>query len=256
MVMIFTMLSCGSRSTVKSAQITTPSHKNYSYKVVNKYPHSTDAYTQGLFFHDGTIYEGTGLNGRSSISIKELGSGKRLNNRNLEQEYFGEGIALHQNKIYQLTWQSGKAFVYEPIGLELLSTRTYTGEGWGITSDGEKLYMSDGSDKIYTVNPDTFEKLSSIDVQLDKRAVTMLNELEWIDGAIWANVYGSESIVIIDPSSGEVTAVINLEGLLPVSERTETTDVLNGIAYDKAGKRIFVTGKNWPHIYQIELVEI
>lgn len=225
----------------------------YTYVVKAVYPHSTGAYTQGLYWHDGVLWEGTGLNGRSELRKVDLKSGKTLFSVPLDKSYFGEGIALLDGKIYQLTWQNGVAFVYDAETLEPAGEFHYDGEGWGLTTDGSVLYMSDGSSRLYKVDPAGFRRTGSVDVRLGGSRVNYLNELEWIDGKIWANVYTTDVIVIIDPTTGTVEGVVDLTGLLPESDRNPDTDVLNGIAYDAATKRIFVTGKNWDKLFEIEL---
>jgi glutamine cyclotransferase len=225
----------------------------YGYEVVGSYPHDTDSYTQGLYWHEGYMWEGTGEYGNSKLRKVELATGNVLREVSLAPVYFGEGIALHDGKIYQLTWREGEAFVYDAGTFEKIGGFEYPGEGWGLTTDGEKLYMSDGSNKIKVLDPADFRVVSTFDVTDGGRPVGMLNELEWIDGKIWANVYLTDEIVVIDPADGKLTARIDLSGLLPRMERTPHTDVLNGIAWDAADGRIFVTGKRWPRIYEIKL---
>lgn len=227
----------------------------YGYKVVATYPHSTGSYTQGLFWHDGRLYEGTGGYGQSALMTVDLETGKAGGRVDIPSKFFGEGIALLGDKIYQLTWMEGLAFVYDAATFAKTGEIGYRGEGWGLTSDGEKLYMSDGSDKIYTVDPVDFRRTSTINIRQGNHAVDRLNELEWIDGEIWANVYMTDRIVRIDPATGTVTGVVELTDLLPFADRAPDTDVLNGIAYDPTAGRIFVTGKNWPKLFEIELIE-
>lgn len=227
----------------------------YTYKVVESYPHDVDSYTQGLYWRDGYMWEGTGEYGNSKLRKVDLATGNVLKEVQLGPEYFGEGIALVGGKIYQLTWREGVAFVYDAQTFDRIGEFTYAGEGWGIATDGEKLYMSDGSNKIKVIDPEEFSVISSFDVMDGRRPVGMLNELEWIDGKIWANIYLTNDVVVIDPATGVVMSWINLEGLLPRIERTPRTDVLNGIAYDAENGRLFLTGKRWPRIYEIELVE-
>lgn len=247
-------LSCAGRSTTK--RVSAPEQvKQYTYNVVNSYAHNPTSYTQGLYFHNGEFYESTGLEGHSSLQRVELKSGKVLQKVALDRAYFGEGIAMVRGKIYQLTWQSGVALVYDAATFKRVGEFKYEGEGWGLATDGDKLYMSDGSSRVSVVDADTFEKKSSFDVTISGRKVEYINEMEWIDGKIWANVYGSDVIVIFDPHSGIVEGVVDLTGILPVSDRDNNTDVLNGIAYDVATKRIFVTGKNWKRVFEIEIIE-
>lgn len=229
--------------------------KRYGVRTVAVYPHSTDAYTQGLLMADGKLYEGTGLNGRSQLRRIDLQSGEVEKRAELPRRYFGEGIALLGDKIYQITWTSGKAFVYDKASFARLSEFDYKGEGWGLTTDGSKLYMSDGSNRIIVRNPATFAAERTIEVRMAGKALSGLNELEWIDGEIWANVYTTDTIVRISPADGSVTGIIDLQGLQSPTDVSFDTDVLNGIAYDAPTGRILVTGKNWNKIYQIELTD-
>lgn len=227
----------------------------YTYTVKNTYPHDPTSYTQGLFWHDGCLWEGTGQYGMSALVKVDLETGKMKEKVDLDGSYFGEGIALLDGKVYQLTWQENTAFVYDASTIVQTGKFRYNGEGWGLTTDGTWLYMSDGSSRIYVVDPADFSRKRSIGVQLNGHNLMFLNELEWINGRIWANVYMDDAIVVIDPATGVVEAVVDMRGILPASEHTASTDVLNGIAYDPVSGRIFVTGKNWPKLYEIELVE-
>ena len=227
----------------------------YTYQVVAEYPHSTTSYTQGLQFIDGELWEGTGEYGRSRIMRTDLFSGDIIEARANSLEEFGEGITVLNEKIYQLTWLNGKMHIYDRKTLNLLATHNYKGEGWGLTSDGSKLYMSDGSHAIRIINPETMKQERIFGVNLRGESLSNLNELEWIDGRIWANIYTTDYIVIINPANGVVEGVIDLSGILPNKERTPRTDVLNGIAYDKETGRIFVTGKNWSKLFEIKLIE-
>ena len=229
--------------------------KRYSYTVQRVYPHLTTSYTQGLQFADGVLWEGTGQHGESVLQTLDLETGRAKVVARLPRSEFGEGIALLDGKVYQLTWQSNKAYVYDAATGEKLREHRYPGEGWGLTTDGRKLYMSNGSEYIYTLDPATFKREKSIVVTAAGEPVNFLNELEWIDGKIWANVYTTDLIVIIDPATGVVEGVADLAGLLSESEMTPATDVLNGIACDPATGRIFVTGKNWPKLFEIKLSE-
>lgn len=226
----------------------------YTYEVVAEYPHLRTSYTQGLQFVDGELWEGTGEYGRSQLLRTDIASGKVLQSKKLSKEEFGEGITILGDKIYQLTWLNGKLHIYDKATLRHLATHTYKGEGWGLTSDGEKLYMSDGTNYIRVLNPETLAQERRIGVTLRGESLQYLNELEWIDGKIWANVYTTDHIVIINPENGVVEGVVNLSGILPEKERDYKTDVLNGIAYDKATKRIFVTGKNWSKLFEIRVI--
>ena len=226
----------------------------YTYEVVAEYPHLRTSYTQGLQFVDGELWEGTGEYGRSQLLRTDIASGKVLQSKKLSKEEFGEGITILGDKIYQLTWLNGKLHIYDKATLRHIATHTYKGEGWGLTSDGEKLYMSDGTNYIRVLNPETLAQERRFGVTLRGESLQYLNELEWIDGKIWANVYTTDHIVIINPENGVVEGVVNLSGILPEKERDYKTDVLNGIAYDKATKRIFVTGKNWSKLFEIRVI--
>ena len=226
--------------------------ERYKIEVVKAYPHDTGSYTQGLFWHDGSLYESTGLNGKSTFRKVDLQSGQALNKLPFNRKYFVEGSVILGDKLYILTWTNKVIFIYDAATLEYRSTYSYPREGWGLTTDGKSLISSDGSSRIYFLTPELkFER--SINVTLNGRAVRYLNELEWIDGRIWANVYTTDTIVIINPDTGIVEATVDCEGLLPERLRTSDTDVLNGIAVDSEG-RIFLTGKNWPELYEVKLV--
>lgn len=252
-------LSCACRSRAKivrtGAAETTIPVKTYGYRVKNVYPHAPSAFTQGLYWRDGYLWESTGLEGRSQMKKVRLETGETVQSINLDGQYFGEGAAYLDGRIYQLTWESGVAFVYDPATLSRTGQFRYPGQGWGLTTDGEMLYMSDGSSRIMLVDPADFSRKRSITVQMGRSPKRELNELEWIDGKIWANIYLSDQIVIIDPTTGNVEGVIDLTGLLPSEDRMPNTDVLNGIAHDPATGRIFVTGKHWPKLFEIEIFE-
>lgn len=235
-----------------SVQVVEP--VQYTYRVRKVYPHATDAYTQGLQYVDGTLWEGTGQNGASRITKTDLATGRTTEFARLPRTDFGEGITLLNDKIYQLTWQSNKAYVYEAATGRELQTFRYAGEGWGLTTDGTNLYMTDGSEKIHTIAPADFKRTGRITVTYRGEPMQLLNELEWIDGRIWANVYTTDYVLIIHPETGVVEGIIDFTGLLPESDRTPATDVLNGIAHDSATGRIFVTGKNWPKLFEIEII--
>ena len=248
-----TLVSCGG-TRKKSATPQAVEPLFYTYEVVAEHPHLRTSYTQGLQFVDGELWEGTGEYGRSQLLRTDLASGKVLQSKKLSKEEFGEGITILGDKIYQLTWLNGKMHTYDKATLRHLATHTYKGEGWGLTTDGEKLYMSDGTNHIRVLNPETLAQERRLGVTLRGESLQYLNELEWIDGKIWANVYTTDHIVIINPENGVVEGIINLAGILPEKERDNRTDVLNGIAYDKATKRIFVTGKNWSKLFEIRVI--
>lgn len=225
----------------------------YTYKIINTYPHDCNAFTQGLVFENGFLYEGTGLHKRSTLRKVELETGTILQIYELPPQFFGEGITIFQDKIIQLTWQSNVGFVYHKDTFELLHQFTYPTEGWGITHDGTQLIMSDGTSTLYFLDPETFERIYQITVHDNGDPVTMLNELEYIQGEIYANVWLTDRIARISPQTGQVLGWIDLEGLLSLKSG-EHVDVLNGIAYDAEHDRLFVTGKLWPHLFEIELV--
>ena len=223
-------------------------------EVVKSFDHQQSAYTQGLQFVDGVMWEGTGEYGSSRLQYTDMATGRVTVVATLPDNHFGEGITLLGDRIYQLTWQNGIMYIYDRKTLKKVDTKRYKGEGWGLTTDGQWLYMSDGTPDIRVLDPVTLEVKRRISVVCNGASLPYLNELEWIDGKIWANVYTLNQIVIINPENGIVEKVVNLEGLLPESEYTPTTDVLNGIAYDKESGRIFVTGKNWSKLFEIKLL--
>ncbi|HKQ77995.1 MAG TPA: glutaminyl-peptide cyclotransferase [Blastocatellia bacterium] len=226
--------------------------RDVRYEVVNSFPHDPDAFLQGLVWHNG-FFESTGQFGRSSLRRVEYPTGKVLQRVNLDEQYFGEGLAMVDNRLIQLTWQSHRGFVYERDSFKLLREFEYDTEGWGLTYDGKSLILSDGTDVLTFINPDSFKPTRKLSVKLNGTALLDLNELEYIDGEIWANVWHSDRIVRIDPASGQVKSYLNLAGILPDSERSDPEAVLNGIAYDAEHKRIFVSGKLWPRIFEIRL---
>ena len=223
-----------------------------SYKVIATFPHDTSAFTQGLVFADGQIYESTGLNGESSLRRVDIATGKTLQRIDVPKEYFAEGLALVGDELLQLTWQHKLGFVYDRKTFKQKRTFSYTTEGWGIAYDGaSRLVMSDGTDTLTFLDPKTFAPVKRMRVQDAGRWVLHLNELEWIEGEIWANVWQTDRIARISPNTGDVNAWIDLGTLFPRSQRVPPADELNGIAYDKAARRIFITGKKWPRLYQI-----
>lgn len=226
--------------------------KQYGIKVVRDYPHDRGAYTQGLFFQDGVLYESTGQCGETSLRIVELESGKVLRKLEFDRKYFGEGSVILKDKLYMLTWTSKVAFVYDAASLGYLKTCAYPREGWGLTTDGKQLIASDGTAYLYFMD-ENFQVKRKLKVTMNDRPLRLLNELEWINGKIWANVYTTDMIVIINPSSGKVEGVVDCSGLLPANLRRSDTDVLNGIAVNDG--KIYLTGKNWPKLYEIRLVE-
>jgi glutamine cyclotransferase len=226
---------------------------NYTYTVVRTYPHDPRAFTQGLQYLDGFLYEGTGQNGESSIRKVKLDTGEVVQRRALSREHFGEGITVWKSELIQLTWQSGIAFVYDRQTFEPTRTFRYSGEGWGLTDDGHSLVMSDGTDALRFLDPVTFAERRRVRVTALGQPVRSLNELEYVKGEVFANVWTTDMVARIDPASGRITGWINLAGLLTPVERS-AADVLNGIAYDARGDRLFVTGKWWPKLFEIKLV--
>lgn len=227
----------------------------YTFEVINSYPHDKEAFTQGLIFGNGFLYESTGGYGRSSLRKTELQTGNRLQIREISDDFFAEGLTLYGGRLIQLTWRRKTGFVYDVNSFEILQTFNYQNEGWGITCDSEHLIISDGSSRLRFLNPRTFEQESSIQVLDDVGPVPGLNELEYINGRIYANVYPSDLIAQINPETGRMTAWIDLTGLLTPDDIRDGADVLNGIAYDKKNGRIFVTGKLWPKLFEIKLVK-
>ena len=243
LTMSFLILSCG------NAKV-----KEYKLDVVAEYPHDTGSYTQGLFFQDGQMYESTGQYGLSSFMKVDLETGATLERMDFNDEYFVEGSVMFEGNLYILTWTNRKAFVYDAETLEYKAAWKYPREGWGITHDGRNLITSDGSANLYFMDAD-FAQQKKLKVTLEDRPVRFLNELEYIDGKIWANVYTSDSIVIINPKTGKVEGLVDCTGLLPRALHEPSTDVLNGIAYDEKTGKIYLTGKNWPRLYEVRLVE-
>lgn len=227
----------------------------YGYKVVHTYPHDTSAYTEGLFYLNGYLYESTGTEGQSAIRKLDLATGKVLQKVDLPPPDYGEGIVAWKNRLVQLTWQSQHGYIYDLDSFKRIGKFDYRGEGWALTTDGKHIYMSDGSAAIRVLDPDTLKQTGKIDVTAEGNPVINLNELEWVKGRLYANVWLTQNIVQIDPDSGKVVGVINLTGLAPdPSTLTDAgNDVLNGIAYDAKHDRLFVTGKRWPSIYEIKL---
>ena len=226
----------------------------YTFEVINVYPHDASAFTQGLVFEDGVLFEGTGLYGESTLRRVDLETGSVLQVYALSDEFFGEGIAVFGDRIIQLTWQSHKGFVYGKDSFDLLQEFDYPTEGWGITYDGRQLIMSDGTATLYFLNPETFEEVGQVEVHdANTGPVARLNELEFVDGSIYANIWFDDRIAVIDPQNGQVTGWIELHGLRDL-EDTGVENVLNGIAYDVEGDRLFVTGKNWSHLYEIKMI--
>ncbi len=230
--------------------------ETYTYEVINTFPHDQKAFTQGLVFENGVLYEGTGLPGRSMLRKVELETGRVLKMHKLSPEFFGEGITIYGDNIIQLTYQENVGFVYNKDTFELLREFNYPTEGWGITHNGTHLIMSDGTPTLYFLDPETFEQVSRIRVYDRNGPVARLNELEYVEGQIYANIWGTERIAIIAPETGRVTGWIDVKGLLNQQDYTEYVDAFNGIAHDKKNGRLFVTGKFWPKLFEIKLIPV
>ena len=227
----------------------------YTYSIVRSYPHDRGAFLQGLIARNGFFYEGTGLNGRSGIRKVKIESGEVLQTKPLGAEHFGEGITEWKGSIVQLTWQGEVGFVYDLNTFERTKTWTYKGEGWGLTHDGTRLIMSDGTSQLRFLDPATFKETGRITVRDQRGPVQALNELEYVKGEIYANIWQTDRIARISPTDGRVAGWIDLSGLLSAAERGTADAVLNGIAYDEAADRLFVTGKLWPRVFEIKLVK-
>jgi len=226
----------------------------YSYRVVNAYPHDKKAYTQGLLYYGGYFFESTGVEGQSSLRKVEIETGEVLKIHRLERKFFGEGLVVFNGRLYQLTWKHNVGFVYDIDSFEEIKRVHYTTQGWGLTSNGEELIMSDGTNKLYFLEPDYFTVQSTIEVYDNENPVWQLNELEYINGEIWANIYTTDRIARIDPYTGKVLAYIDLSGILSPGDKHPELAEMNGIAWDEENERLFITGKNWPRLFEIETV--
>lgn len=227
--------------------------RQVSYEVVSSYPHDSASFTQGFLWYDGTFYESTGQYGQSKLRRLEFPSGRVIKEIKLAPELFGEGLALVDSRLMQLTWTAHRGFVYNLDTFQLMREFAYETEGWGLTYDGTNLILSDGSSDLFFLDPTTFKPVRKLAVTMNNQPIRELNELEFIDGEIWSNVWQTDLIVRIDPVSGRVTSFLNLKGILAPSDKTGSEDVLNGIAYDAEHKRLFVTGKLWPRIFEIRV---
>ena len=228
----------------------------YDYRVVATYPHDPNAFTQGLFFHDGALFETTGQYGRSRLRRVALETGRAERETALPDSVFGEGSVGWGDRLVVLSWRSGRGFIHDDETLERSAEFTYRGEGWGLTHDGARLIMSDGTSSLRFLDPETLEETGTLAITFNGRPLDKLNELEWVAGEIFANIWQTDAIARIDPDTGIVTGLIDLRGLLPADARQPGhTDVLNGIAYDPQAERLYVTGKNWPSLFAIELSE-
>jgi glutaminyl-peptide cyclotransferase len=247
-------LSCSPAPETKSAAAGPHWVPLYGYQVVASYPHDPAAFTEGLQFVDGAMYESTGMEGTSWVRKVDLATGQVQLQHDVDKQYFGEGIVVLPDKIVSLTWKHGKGFILDRATLKQTGEFSYPGEGWALTTDGAKIFMSDGTAQIRVLDPATLAETGRIDVKMNGRPVDQINELEFIKGEIWANIFQADRIVRIDPATGEVKGTVYLGGILKKEDQgNKPVDVLNGIAYDAAGDRIFVTGKYWPKIYEIKL---
>jgi glutamine cyclotransferase len=251
MAVVAGVLVCASQSAVDKPVRATPVD---GYKVVRSYPHDRHSFTQGLEYREGVLYEGTGLPGQSALRRIKLETGEVLQNVSLAPEYHGEGITVIGDSIVQLTWRHNTGFVYDKKTFGLQRRFQYPGEGWGLANDGERIYMSDGTSQIRVWTPGSFQEQRRIAVRDGGRSISYLNELEWIRGEIWANVWQTDRVARISPLDGHVIGWIDFSGLLSRSDLAEPVDVLNGIAYDPAKNRIFVTGKLWPKLFEVKVL--
>jgi glutamine cyclotransferase len=229
--------------------------KIYGYKVVGSYPHDINAFTQGLFFDNGFLYESTGQETTSWLREVEIETGRTIRQVNIAPTLFGEGSTLYDGRIFQITWRDKVGFVYDKTTFREINKIYYSTEGWGLTTVGNKIVLSDGTNILYFYDPETFAVVSKIEVYDHERSVNNLNELEYVEGEIWANIWLTDEIARIDPVSGKHKGYIDLRGIFPQRERNPEADVLNGIAYDKDTKRIFVTGKMWAKLFEIIVTE-
>jgi len=241
------------KSAVANANAAADQVPVYGYEVVNTFPHDPMAFTQGIIFHDGALIESTGLEGRSTLRRVELQTGKVLQKVDVPPFFFAEGMTLFNGKIYQLTWKGEKGFIYDPQTFQKIGEFTYTGEGWGLTHDADSLILSDGSNQIRFIDPNTYKVKRTISVLDRGRPLEEINELEYVKGEIFANIWHDERIVRIDPQTGRINGWVDMTGLLKPGEAKDEEAVLNGIAYDEQGDRLFVTGKLWPKLFEIKL---
>lgn len=246
------LAACACSSSVTEAQ----GIPVYTYQIVHTYPHDTGAFTEGLFYYKGFLYESTGENGQSSIRKVRLETGEVVQKHDISEDYFGEGIINWKDKLYELTWKNQTGFIYNFASFTPEGEFHYPGEGWSLTTDGKRIIMDDGTPQIRFWDPESLKETGRLTVTADGQPVQNINELEWVNGEIYANIWETDRIARIDPRSGKVVGWIDCAGLLPESERTPGSDsVLNGIAYDAAGGRLFVTGKNWPKLFEIRVVK-
>jgi glutamine cyclotransferase len=245
------IVACSDSTTAGQAADSIPV---YSYQIINTWPHDAEAYTQGLVFHDGALFESTGLRGASSLRRVELKTGKVKKKVEVARPFFAEGMTIFHDKIFQLTWQEQKGFVYDLKKFRQEGEFAYEGEGWGLTHDNQSLILSDGTNRIRFLDPATFQVQRTISVYDNGQPLTELNELEYIKGEIYANIWKTDRIVRIDPTTGKINAWIDMTGLHHWGDANSTENCLNGIAYDAENDRLFVTGKRWPELFEIRLV--
>ncbi len=250
-ILILVFISWAAAAPVFAA---TPAIPTETYRIVHVYPHDATAFTQGLVFVNGMLYESTGLQGQSSLRMVDLASGRVLQKHDLAAKYFGEGLTDWRSQLIQLTWQSHLGFVYDTFSFRTLRTFTYPWDGWGLTHDSRHLILSDGTSVLHLLDPSTFKPVGKIQVTADGKPVMNLNELEYIHGDVYANIWETNRIARISPASGKVIAWIDLSGLRPPSVQQNDNAVLNGIAYDRQHDRLYVTGKLWPNLYEIKLI--
>jgi glutamine cyclotransferase len=254
LVILVLLLRCGPFLTGQAFhQVSANAPPEYTFTIVRVFPHDTSAYTQGLAYRDGALYEGTGRKGQSSLRKVRLETGEVIQRVNLGSEFFGEGITIVKNSVLQLTWQSHVGFVYDLHDFHLLREFSYSGEGWGLATNGRELFLSDGTSEIRVLDPEAFQERRRLKVHDGPTPVDQLNELEFVEGQIFANVWHSNRIARISPQTGAVVGWIDLTGLLSPVYHLDPEAVLNGIAYDSAGKRLFVTGKLWPSVFEIRI---
>ncbi|MGE3271161.1 MAG: glutaminyl-peptide cyclotransferase [Chloroflexota bacterium] len=253
LTVVTVMFAPAGPSTVRAQSGTVPPELQTPYEVLGGYPHDPQAFLQGWVWHDGGFYESTGLYGESSLRRVAFPSGEVLEQVPVSNEYFAEGLAMVDDRLVQLTWRAKKGFVYDRESFALIGDFAYETEGWGLTYDGASLILSDGSDRLFFLDPATYQPVRSVNVTLAGRPLRRLNELEWIRGEVWANVWQTDMIVRIDPASGQVLGVLDMTGLLQEDPRRDDDDVLNGIAYDESTDRIFVSGKRWPLLFEIRV---
>jgi glutaminyl-peptide cyclotransferase len=257
-LLLIVCISCGNGDNtnvpkVENAPAPNAPAPKYGYQILNIFPHDSNAFTQGLILVDGKLLESTGQEGSSSLRSVELQSGKILKKVDVPPPYFAEGIAVLNGKVYQLTWQHNVGFIYDLQTLERAGQFDYQGDGWGLTTDGQSLIMSDGSNKLKFLDPASFRVTKTISVVDGTTPVNQLNELEFIKGEIYANIWHADRVAVIDPQTGRVKAWIDLTGLMPEGELQDEEAVLNGIAYDQANDKFYVTGKLWPRLFEIKI---